>query len=163
MSQTATRPWWAEVEHLRPDAEGGTTGRAREERATPRTASTGRFDRRGPHATASAAATRRPRERQVEVWLDESPALAPAKPPKAAQPAERRTIEIRGQADRVHGVAPVPSAGPQRIRGRRADERVGPRPDRIALWAVLLGLLLILVAVISSPGADAAVLLAGWL
>ena len=142
MSQTATRPWWAEVEHLRPDEDGATTPRTR----------TARFERRDAHQPA-----RRPRP-EPEVWLDDAPA-APAPKPKH----ERRTIEIRGQVDRVHGVAPTPSPGPQRIRGRRADERVGPRPDKIALWAVLLGLLLILVAAISSPGADAAALLATWL
>ena len=72
---------------------------------------------------------------------------------------EARTITIRGQVDRVAGVAPVSSPGPQRVRGRMTHERVGPRPDKVALWAVLLGLLLILVAAISSPGADAAALL----
>ena len=30
---------------------------------------------------------------------------------------------------------------------RRAVERVGPRPDRLAMWALLMGLVLILVAV----------------
>ncbi|HEX8083088.1 MAG TPA: hypothetical protein VF529_02295 [Solirubrobacteraceae bacterium] len=156
MSQTATRPWWADVQHLRPAEEGGTEDRA------PRT---GRFDRR-PTAEHRATAAprgvarrgtepREPRRRErpePEVWLDESLAPAPKKP-------ERRTIEIRGQVDRIHGVAPIASPGPQRIRGRRADERVGPRPDKVAMWAVLLGLLLILVAVISSPSADAAALL----
>ncbi|HEX8121498.1 MAG TPA: hypothetical protein VF549_09570 [Solirubrobacteraceae bacterium] len=145
MSQTAARPWWAEVEHLRPDEDGGTAERPRAKR----------FERRGSHAGRPTAA--RPARPEPEVWLEDA---EPTPPPK---PQQRRTIEIRGQVDRVHGVAPVPSPGPQRIRGRRADERVGPRPDKIALWAVLLGLLLILVAVISSPSADAAALLAGWL
>jgi hypothetical protein len=199
MSQTAARPWWADVQHLRPD-EGGDT----EHRAT----RTGRFDRpsapsrrpsRGDHpATAREpqqraaerrepqpqpqqraaerrepqsqpraaerresqsqprAAERRRSRPEPELWLE------PADTPPA-QPAERRTIEIRGQAAGVAGVAPVPSAGPQRHRGRRPSERVGPRPDRIAMWAVLLGVLLILVALASSPGADAAALAAGWL
>jgi hypothetical protein len=196
MSQTAARPWWADVQHLRPDEDGGKTDAP---------ARTGRFDRErtagasarrrsDAHAAPSARAAgraaetearvatrpvdvearaaeirrRRPR-REPEVWLDATApapaAPAPAAPTSAAAPApapaaqERRTITIRGQVDRVHGVAPVSSPGPQRLRGRRADERVGPRPDRVAMWAVLLGLLLILVAVISSPGADAAALL----
>ena len=38
---------------------------------------------------------------------------------------------------------------------RRPIERVGPRPDRLALWALLMGLMLILVAV---GTADASVL-----
>ena len=141
MSQTASRPWWADVQHLRPDEDAPTDHRP---------ARTGRFDRptarprRGEHV-------RKP----PEVWLDE-----PTEPTERPAPKpERRTIEIRGQVDRVAGVAPVPSPGPQRVRGRMAHERVGPRPDKVALWAVLLGLLLILVAAISSPGADAAALL----
>ncbi len=35
---------------------------------------------------------------------------------------------------------------------RRAMHRVGPRPDRIAAWAVGLGFLLVLVAVLSAHG-----------
>jgi hypothetical protein len=35
---------------------------------------------------------------------------------------------------------------------RRAYERAGFRPDRLAMWAVMLGLLLVLVAVISGHG-----------
>ena len=146
MSHTAARPWWADVQHLRPDEDG-----ANDERP----ARTGRFDRptaparRPSHATERREQRRRERP-EPELWLE--PSVAEPKP-------ERRTIEIRGQADRVAGVAPVPSQGPQRHRGRMPHERVGPRPDKIALWAVLLGLLLILVAAISSPGADAATVL----
>ncbi|HEX2086144.1 MAG TPA: hypothetical protein VHF89_10715 [Solirubrobacteraceae bacterium] len=163
MTQTAA-PWWAEVQHLRPDEDAGTDDRM------PRT---GRLDRRPDHAAPAERFERRaerPERRgerpEPEVWLD-APAPepevwfdAPAAESKPEPKPERRTIEIRGQVDRVHGVAPVPSPGPQRIRGRRADERVGPRPDKVALWAVLLGLLLILVALVSSPGADAAAILA---
>jgi hypothetical protein len=53
------------------------------------------------------------------------------------QPAERRTIVIRGQ------VAP-----PRRRPPRRPAERIaGTRPDRAALWAVLIGVFLIVVAI----------------
>jgi hypothetical protein len=59
------------------------------------------------------------------------------------QGAERRTIVIRGQ------VAP-----PRRRPPRRPAERIaGTRPDRAALWAVLMGVFLILVAVMTAPGA----------
>ena len=147
MSQTAARPWWADVQHLRPDDDGASDQRP------PRT---GRFDRpiatsRRPAPAAERREERRRKRPEPELWLE----------PPAPKP-ERRTIEIRGQADRVAGVAPVPSPGPQRHRGRMPHERVGPRPDRIALWAVLLGLLLILVAAISSPGADAAAIFIGF-
>jgi len=53
------------------------------------------------------------------------------------QPGERRTIVIRGQ------VAP-----PRRRPPRRPAERIaGTRPDRAALWALLIGVFLIVVAV----------------
>ena len=47
----------------------------------------------------------------------------------------------------------VPAAREERKRPRpRAVHRVGPRPDRIAAWAVGLGFLLVLVAVLSAHG-----------
>ncbi|HEV2813465.1 MAG TPA: hypothetical protein VGW10_09460 [Solirubrobacteraceae bacterium] len=150
MSQTATRPWWADVQHLRPDEAAGDE----------RTARTGRFDR---PAAPSRRASHDERQTRVASRADAAEPRRRERPSPAEPKPQRRTIEIRGQVDRVHGVAPISSPGPQRIRGRRADERVGPRPDKVALWAVLLGLLLILVAAMSSPGADAAVLLAGRL
>jgi len=171
MSQTAARPWWADVQHLRPDEDGGDqraprTGRFDRATASPRrSAADHRPARPGARERRPEAHTPRRRERpEPENWLEASEAaVAPATPAPAkataqdaAPKAERRTIQIRGQVDRVAGVAPVPSPGPQRHRGRMPHERVGPRPDRVALWAVLLGLLLILVAAISSPGADAA-------
>ncbi|HEV3002625.1 MAG TPA: hypothetical protein VGW75_17950 [Solirubrobacteraceae bacterium] len=193
MSQTAARPWWAEVQHLRPadqhePSDDGQPRTGRFDRPTPpaRRPSDDRPTARAssraaasdaPHegraasrpvdaprearadhgsATAAPATPRRRPRRDPDLWLE--PATRPP-----TQPGQRRTIEIRGQVDRVAGVAPISPAGPQRRRGRRASERVGPRPDRVALWAVLLGLLLILVAAISSPDADAAALVAGWL
>jgi hypothetical protein len=76
-------------------------------------------------------------------------AEAPSRPDHPA--ATRRTIVIRGQ------VAPPPrvSAGPARRRPpRRASERIaGTRPDRAALWAVMMGVFLILVAVMTAHGA----------
>jgi hypothetical protein len=76
----------------------------------------------------------------------------PAQPNPLAPPPRRRTVEITGH----------PGAGPtlprlveidRRRPARRAVERVGPRPDRIALWAVVLGFFLILVAVTSTSHA----------
>lgn len=75
-------------------------------------------------------------------------------PPRPARPvaAPRRTVVIRGQ------VAPPPRAtatGPARRRPpRRTSERIaGTRPDRAALWAVLMGVFLILIAVLTANGA----------
>jgi hypothetical protein len=59
--------------------------------------------------------------------------------------AGRRTVVIRG-----HGAERnLPAARPT----LRRHERPGFRPDRAALWAVMLGLLLILVAATSAHAA----------
>jgi hypothetical protein len=61
----------------------------------------------------------------------------------------RRTVTIRGQvADRY--ATPRPSS---RRRPERRYERSGFRPDRAALWAVVLGVMLILAAVTSAHAA----------
>ncbi len=60
--------------------------------------------------------------------------------------ASRRTVVIRGQV--------VERYSPRRTTTRRPrSSRVSSRPDRIALWAVLLGILLVLVAATSSHAA----------
>jgi hypothetical protein len=54
----------------------------------------------------------------------------------------RRTIVIRGQVvDRSHPVSKRPA--------RTMQERAIARPDRVAMWAVMLGLLLVVVAATS--------------
>jgi hypothetical protein len=69
----------------------------------------------------------------------------------ASQQPQRRTVVIRGQ------VAPPPrphSGAARRGRPRRAHERIaGSRPDRAALWAVLMGVFLILTAILTAHGA----------
>jgi hypothetical protein len=69
-----------------------------------------------------------------------------------APPPSRRTVEITG---RTVAAPPLPRLVEveRRRPPRRTVERVGPRPDRIALWAVLLGFFLILVAATSSRAA----------
>ena len=85
-----------------------------------------------------------------------------------SQPA-RRTVVITGRPDKgrirpVREAAPRPSAtvvslptrGPRIVEidrrrpPRRPVERLGPRPDRIAMWAVVMALFLILVTIASS-------------
>ena len=56
----------------------------------------------------------------------------------AAVPYERRTVKITGQ--------PVPS----RRRPSPAASRIQARPDRIVLWAFLLGLFLVFMAVVTA-------------
>jgi hypothetical protein len=72
------------------------------------------------------------------------PGAAAAQPARASTP-ERRTVTIRGRgAERNHPVA-RPTL--------RRHERPGFRADRAALWAVMLGVLLILVAATSAHAA----------
>jgi hypothetical protein len=97
MSQQAeARSWWADVEHLREDAE-----------------------RR--HATA---------EDSMQDRLER------------VRGGERRTVQITGR--------PVSSLRLVEVERRRPPrtpiERLGPRPDRIAMWAVLLGIFCCIVA-----------------
>jgi hypothetical protein len=66
--------------------------------------------------------------------------LAPP-PPDGA----RRTVHITGRPEQAR--APLPS---RRHRPRTTADRVGPRPDRVALYAVVLGILLILIALSSA-------------
>jgi hypothetical protein len=70
----------------------------------------------------------------------------------ATAPPTRRTVEIRG---RTVPAPPIPRAVefdhaldfPRRRPARLPVERFGARPDRMALWALLMGVVLILVAV----------------
>jgi len=78
-----------------------------------------------------------------------TPAPAPrsptaSQPPRAASPSQSRTVTIRGHG----GERNLPVERPT----LRRHEEPGFRPDRAALWAVLLGLCLIVVAVVSAHG-----------
>jgi hypothetical protein len=85
--------------------------------------------------------------------LFELEGLDDAYPVRAARGAGvegRRTVTIRGTGgDRY---APT-RAGRDRRRPERRYERTGFRPDRAAMWAVLLGILLIVVAATSAHAA----------
>ena len=67
-------------------------------------------------------------------------------------PSRRRTVEITG---RTVGAPTLPRLVQidRRRPARRPAERVGARPDRLALWAVVLGFFLIFVAVTSTSHA----------
>ena len=70
-------------------------------------------------------------------------------PDKGQGVPERRTVKIGG-----HPEGSLEAARYQRDRARRpprtAGERVGHRPDRIAMWAFALGLLLIVIAILTA-------------
>jgi hypothetical protein len=72
-------------------------------------------------------------------------------PTALAPPPARRTVQITGRT--VAPALPRLVEVERRRPARRPAERVGPRPDRVALWAVLLGFFLILVAATSSHAA----------
>jgi hypothetical protein len=116
--------------------------------------------------TAPRRAADRRASRPAEVG-DAGPALRPApggdldrsgrerraRPrPLAAPPARRRTVEITG---RTVGAPSLPRLVEidRRRPARRPVERVGPRPDRVAMLAVILGFFLILVAFTSASHA----------
>lgn len=78
--------------------------------------------------------------------------------PAVSAPAVRRGVrEVRPGRHLmvVPSGRPVPGDAPlfaHRRRRRRTLQRVGPRPDRVAAWAVVLGVALVLAAVLSAHG-----------
>ena len=93
----------------------------------------------------AARSARSPRPVAPAPRAVQAPSSAPA--PRTTPPPQadgiRRTVTIRGYgAERDLPVA----------RPTRRHEQPGFKPDRAALWAVLLGLCLILVAVASAHG-----------
>lgn len=68
--------------------------------------------------------------------------------PGDGEPTERRTVVIRGRGDdRLYGTAS------RRRPARPRHERSGFRADRTAMWAVVLGIAMLLVAAMSAHGA----------
>jgi hypothetical protein len=105
-----------------------------------------------PGAAAPAAAA--PRTAAARRAGEPLPVAAPINPeadslmPGGGVPG-RRTVTIRG-----HGAErnlPWPD-GPRRRPPQRPYERPGFKPDRVAMWAVLLGILLVVVAIASAHG-----------
>ena len=142
MGRTEAPAWWADVEHLRDVYERTHEARRRADLADV--------------AERRASVDRRPVE-IVERCASDAGRPAPAARrgphPKGTAIPARRTVEIRG---RTTPAPSVPRVELDRRRPpRRAVERIGPHPDRLALWALLMGLVLILVAV---GTADASVL-----
>jgi rare lipoprotein A len=180
MSGAEARAWWADVEHLR---EGIERRRERErererERVDGRDTEPGTDERRSSPRVVPVRGQARFGDRGAEAHPEPRPRRGSDRAGGAGDAsgfAPRRTVRIRGQAiptlaaphlrpvedppadtrRRPEPVAEPPSARPPRSRRPkpRPAERVGANPDRIALWAVALGLLLILVAVTSAHGA----------
>jgi hypothetical protein len=81
-------------------------------------------------------------------WSDPTP---PRRSDPVAAPQERRTVVIRGRGAERY---PTPRRGYESH--LRRHERSGFKPDRVALWAVLLGVALLLAAVTSAHAAGLA-------
>jgi hypothetical protein len=159
MSQTGTSAWWTDVQHLRDAAERTDEARRRADQADLAARRASRERRRVEAEVAPAPAPRRrtepdapaPRRRD---HLDPAPRRLDA-PPVARRGGYgdpvpvpgRRTIEIRGRTVPAPAVPRSLEVDRTRRPPRRAVERVGPRPDRLAMWALLMGLVLILVAI----------------
>jgi hypothetical protein len=143
MSQAQAHAWWAEVEHLREAAER-------------RHATEPSANEISPHHSAL---------RQLDERVVRDRALDGR--PAGAAPGQRRTIKIRGQAVPIATARPLHEAGEEELGSivvdgpwvraqpatparrrprRRAIERIGPRPDRLALWAFIAGLSLVIIA-----------------
>lgn len=82
------------------------------------------------HARAERAYRDETRPRRPDLRLVEEP---PARDPVTG----RRTVQIKGQ--------PVPAR-----RRSPAAAQISARPDRVAMWAVMLGLFLVFMAVITA-------------
>ena len=136
MSQSEARAWWADVEHLRERLDGGYGRRPRQ--------------RRTPIAPRSCGSPTSP-------WRASRP------PSQRRQPLRRRTVTITGRGAPAPAITPrhlveVPQPGEDAVPARapkapRALGRVTHRPDRIAMWAVLLGFALVLAATASAHAA----------
>lgn len=142
MGRTEAPAWWADVEHLRDVYERTDEARRRADLADV-------AERRAPLDRRPAEIV----ERRASEAARPAPVARRDPHPKGTGVPARRTVEIRG---RTVPAPSVPRVEVDRRRPpRRAIERVGPHPDRLALWALLMGLVLILVAV---GTADASVL-----
>lgn len=101
-----------------------------------------------------------PARSRVEAPIPEPPAQGEAARPDgigvAARPdgtgvPGRRTVRITGYGSQRNLI--YASREPRRRPAERPYERAGFKPDRVAMWAVLLGVLLVLVAAMSAHAA----------
>ena len=82
--------------------------------------------------------------------LGEEPKAEPELASRRPTTQERRTVRIGGRPEGSLEAARFHRDHSRRRPPRQAHERLGARPDRIAMWAFALGLLLILIAVLSA-------------
>ena len=98
-----------------------------------------------------------PQARARALRADEEAELAPRRrtvtitghPGARARPASRVIDLEHRRAARAGGVVEIER---RRRPSRRVSERIGPRPDRLAMWALMMALFLILVVAVSPHG-----------
>jgi hypothetical protein len=106
---------------------------------------------RAARSSRSAAAVTEPPVRRTPAPRAEraQPAFDDAPRPRAQVAPARRTVTIRGQGAERY----VPARDQRRRRSERRYESPGFRPDRAAMWAVLLCILMIVIAAASAHAA----------
>ena len=103
-------------------------------------------DLRSARPVATPVAEPHPVAAAPRVTLPDAPSTSVSYPDGPAGP---RVVHIRGRG--AEGNLPMTETSHRRP-ARRAYERTGFRPDRVAMWAVFLGVLLLLVAILSAHG-----------
>ncbi|MDO9406811.1 hypothetical protein [Patulibacter sp.] len=155
------QPWWADAQEYRhrdPRRRPSADGASRTEDEY----SAGAARRRRAAAARASAQERRARQRRPEPeefgWVDESPFAPSERERDRERDSHRRARERSRQpgpqrsADRPgSGVARRPGARPP-VRRRRANGILA-RPEKLLLYAALLGLFLVLAAVSNSDAA----------
>ena len=114
---------------------------------------TGAPTTRSSAGAADAEPSRRPSPRRTEAPTAEESIVAEvvdAPEPEEVVTDGRRTIRINGRPGEVSEIAPFTSAARRRRPPPTVEERLAGDPTRIIAWAFLLGLLLILIAVLTS-------------
>jgi hypothetical protein len=121
------------------ESRAGAPARSRVEAAIPERPAQGVAARSSSPATRPSSPAARP--------------AAPSVPPGAHGTGVpgRRTVKITGYGSQRNLI--YASREPRRRPTERPYERAGFKPDRVAMWAVLLGVLLVLVAAMSAHAA----------
>lgn len=142
-------PWWAEVAHLRTSPETGRheivqrrTERGRDH-ATGAHRALKRLQSAAPSVPARTPASRPSRPRATLVDVAPAHAVQTRAPRPRRESGDRRTVTITGRPD---GALPPQPARREISRAERGMVRAGSAfssPDRLMLWAVALGILMI--------------------
>jgi hypothetical protein len=155
MPQSEARAWWADVEHVRETIERRRAAERHLRVVPDRSASP---DPSRKHA-AAVPVPRAQRPARTARRSGSAPGARRHPERRAARrPAGRRTVEITGRTVPAPalpeiGNPPAPAFGARGASRRpflSPADRIANRPDRIALWAVVLGFVLIVVAATSS-------------